>query len=132
MEAKKRRSEAYGRLAEATTPTAHPQMLFKLQDEVFAADVEVGVADMRLPWAHEDWMFRKFLATDPTITSPELTAAQQRLAEWRRQREQTYRQSRSQQHALEQLEREGAALVAARENAYRAAKARREPPRKSE
>ena len=53
MEAKKRRSETYGRLAEATLPTADPQTLFQLQDEVFAADVEVGVADMRLPWAHE-------------------------------------------------------------------------------
>jgi hypothetical protein len=131
MEAKKRRSEAYGRLAEATTPSADSKTLFKLQDEVFAADVEVGVADMRLPWANEDWGFRTFLATDPTITSPELTAAKQRLAEWRHQREETYRQSRSQQHALEQLDREAAALVAARESAYRAAKAAREPAKKS-
>jgi hypothetical protein len=132
MEAKKRRSEAYGRLAEATTPAADPKILFKLQDEVFATDVEVGVAEMRLPWAHEDWMFRTFLATDPTITSPELTAAKQRLTDWRRQREETYRQSRSQQHALEQLDREAAALVAARQSAYQAAKAAREQSKKKE
>ena len=126
MEAKKRRSEACGRLAEATTPTAAAKTLYQLQDEVFAAEVEVGVAEMRLPWAHEDWMFRKFVATDPTITSPELDAARQRLAEWRRQREETYRQSRRQQYGFEQLDRESKALLVARETSYLAAKAARE------
>jgi hypothetical protein len=132
MEAKKRRSEAYGRLAEATTPAADSKTLFQLQDEVFLADVEVGVAEMKLPWANEDWGYRTFLATDPTMTSPELTAAKERLAQWRRQREETYRQSRRQQHVLEQLDREHAALVAARQDAYLAAKAKREQSRKSQ
>ena len=64
--------------------------------------------------------------------SPILTAAKERLAKWRRQREETYRQSRNQQHALEQLDREAAALVAAREKAYQAAKAAWEARKKSE
>ena len=131
MEAKKCRSEAYGRLAEATTPNAEAKILFELQDEVFAADVEVGVAEMRLPWSHEDWMFRAYVATDPTITSPEYAAARQRLLEWRRQREETYRQSRRQQYAVEKLDRESKALVTARENAYRAAMAAREQAKKN-
>ncbi len=126
MEAKKRRSEAYGRLAEASTATADARTLHQLQDEMFALDIEVGVAEMRLPWAHEDWMFRKFLATDPMVTSPELAAAQQRLAGWRRQREEAYQQSRRQHYALERLDRESKTLLAARENAYRSAKAARE------
>ena len=75
MEAKKRRSEAYGRLAEATTPTADAKILYQLQDEVFAADVEVGVAEMRLPWAHEDWMYRTFLATEAGIDKSRLNVA---------------------------------------------------------
>lgn len=131
LEAKKRRSEAYGRLAEATTPTADPPTLFKLQDEVFAADVEVGVADMKYAWARADWDFRTWVATDPAITSPELTEAKGRLTAWRRQREHTYRESRGQQHALEQLDRESAALTAARESAYRAAKVARQPSQTS-
>lgn len=125
MEAKKRRSEAYGRLAEATTPAAEAQALFALQDAVFAADVQVGVAEMKLPWANEDWGYRKFLATDPEVASPELTAARERLAEWRRQREEAYRQSRQAQHAFEILERDATARVA-RESAYRAAKTARD------
>lgn len=127
LEAKKQRSEAYGRLAEATTPTAARETLLKLQDEVFALDVEVGVADMKYTWAREDCDFRTWVATDSSVASPELTAAKERLAKWRHQREQTYRQSRSQQHALEQLDRESANLMAAREKAYRRAKAAQKP-----
>lgn len=122
LEAKKRRSEAYGRLAEATTPAADSKTLFQLQDDVFALDVEVGVAEMKYNGAREDWDFRTWVATNPKVTSPELTAAQERLTECRHQREQTYRQSRNQQRALERLDREREALLKARENAYRAAK----------
>ncbi len=125
LEAKRRRSEAYGRLAEATTPAADDQILFKLQDEVFALDVEVGVADMKYGWAREDWDFHRWVVTDPKVISLELRAAQERLTEWRHQREQTYRQSRNEQHELERLDREREALLKARENAYRTAKAAR-------
>ncbi len=123
LEAKKNRSEAYGRLAEATTPTAEDQPLLKLQDEVFALDIEVGVADMKYGWAREDWDFRTWVATNPKISSPELTAAKERLAQCRQQVEEAYRQSRQQQHALDKLGPEGANLRAAREKAYRTAEA---------
>jgi hypothetical protein len=130
LEAKKRRSEAHGRLAEATVPGADSKTLFKLQDGVFAADVEVGVAEMKYNWSRADWEYRTWVGRDPTITSPELTAAKERLAEWRRQREEIYRQSRSRQHALEQLDRDGNGLLTARDSAYRTAKAAQEAPKK--
>jgi hypothetical protein len=123
IEAKKRRSEAYGRLADAATPAADPQALNRLQDEVFAADVEVQVADMKMNWAREDRDARRWVMTDPSVTSPELTEAKRRLADWRRQYEQTYRQSREVGHALEVQKRQYKELSAAPAEAYKAAKA---------
>jgi hypothetical protein len=131
LEAKKQRSEAYGRLAEETTPTADRKTLFRLQDEAFAFDVEVWVADMKYAWAREDWDFRTWVATDPRVASPELAATKEHLAEWRRQREAAYRQSRSRQHVVEQLDREHDNLISARERAYRTAKAARGSSRNS-
>lgn len=128
LETKKQRSEAYGRLAEATTPSAERQTLLKLQDEVFALDVEVGVADMKYSWAREDWDFHTWVATDTNVVSGELIAAKERLAQWRQQAEETYRQSRRQQHALDRLNGEREILLGAREKAYRAAKAAQKPP----
>ena len=123
IEAKKRRSEAYGRLADATTPTADQPTLYRLQDEVFAADVEVQVADMKLGWSREDLSARVYVLTDPSLSSPELIEAKARIAEWRRQREELLRQSRKIAHLLELQPREYTALVEARDKAYQSAKA---------
>jgi hypothetical protein len=126
IEAKKQRSEAYGRLADAATPAAEPQALARLQDEVYALDVEVQVADMKRVWANEDRGVRQYVMTDASVSSPALTAAKQRLAEWRQKYEETYRQWREREHALEQQKRQSAEVLEARNLAYRAAKAARD------
>ena len=123
MEAKKRRCEANGRLADAMTPTADPQLLLKLQDEVFATETEVQVADMKVGWSREDLEARVYVLPDHTVASPDLTAAKERLVELRRQREDLLRQSRTITHSMEQQPRQYAAIIDARNKAYRVAKA---------
>lgn len=126
MEAKKRRSEAYGRLADAALPGADPHQLARMQDEVDALDVEVQVADLKRNWAEQDRMYRLYVATDPKITSPALTAAQQQLAQWRQKYEVSYRQSRQAEHALEVQKRQATEIFEARTTAYKEAKAAQE------
>ncbi len=101
MEARRRLSEVYGRLAEATTPEADPQLLSKLEDEAFAARVEVEIAEMRMNWETEDggWPMR-----DPVIWSPELIAAQNRLVENRTQQEARRRAMLAAQHEFDEGE----------------------------
>lgn len=129
IETKKLRSEAYGRLADAAAPGADERALAALQDEVSAADVEVQVATMKLDWAGEDRNVRLWVAPDATVTSPEYTAAKQRLQEWRRKYERTYRQNRGIEHALEAQKRQYKELFEARSEAYKAAKAARDAKR---
>jgi hypothetical protein len=122
MEAKKLRSEAYGRLADATTPTADAQTIYKCQDDVFAADVEVQVADKKMAWAIQDLVNRKWVMLDATVSSPDLTAAQEGLAKWRQEYEATYRRSRMEAQALVVQDRHYLELVDAVKKAYQAAK----------
>ena len=107
MEAKKRLSEACGRVAEAYVPDVNPQLIFKLEDEVFAAQLEVEVAEMKMTWAAED---RSYAMRD-AVASPEFTAAQQRLDEHRQQRENMFRQYRKQQREVERFDRSNTALI---------------------
>ncbi len=123
MEAKKQRSEAYGRLADAAKPGADPQQLARMQDEIYSLDVEVQVADLKRIWADQDRMYRLYVATDVKISSPALSAANQNLADWRQKYEETYRQLREREHALELLKRRDNAISEARTTAYRQAKA---------
>lgn len=122
MEAKKRLSEACGRVAEAITPDANLQEIPALEDQVFAAQVEVEVADMKMNWSAEDhsWAMRD------AVSSPELSAAQQRLDEFRRQREAMFRQIRQQQRALEKYDRGNNALVGERDRQAELARQARE------
>jgi len=132
IEAKKLRSEAYGRLADAARPGADWQALCNLQDEVFADDVEVQVADMKMGWARADRDTRLWVTPDASVTSPQLTAAKQRLEQWRARYEQTYRQSREIEHALEVQRREYNNLLDARSEAYKTAKANRDAAKQSQ
>jgi hypothetical protein len=130
IEAKKRRSEAYGRLADAALPGADPHELAHMQDEVDALDVEVQVADLKRNWAEQDRMYRLYVATDPKITSSALTAAQQQLTQWRQKYEEAYRRSREAEHALELQKRQANEISEARTTAYKEAKAAQEAAQK--
>jgi hypothetical protein len=123
MEAKKRRSEAYGRLADATLPTADRQTLFKLKDETDDADVEVAVAEMKRDWARDDRSARMYIMNDPSVSSPQLTVALTRVQEWRRQYEDTYRQGRRLQLELERQKRCYDDVISARNKSFNEAKA---------
>lgn len=123
IEAKKRRSEAYGRLADAALPDADPKELARMQDEIYTLDVEVQVADLKRVWAEQDRMYRLYVATDASITSAAFETAKQKLADWRVKYEETYRQLRDREHALELLKRQESEISEARNTTYRQAKA---------
>lgn len=123
MEAKKRRCEANGRVADALTPTADPDLIAKLQDEVFVAETEVQVAEMKVNWDREDLNAHAYVMPDHSVSSPDLTAAKERIAAWRQQREQLLRQNRKVMQAMEQQPRQYNALIEARNKAYQEAKA---------
>jgi len=131
LETKKRRSEAYGRLADAALPGVDPQQLTPLRDEVYRLDVEVQIADLKRVWAEQDRMYRLYVATNPKISSPTLTAANQRLADWRQKYEETYRQLREKEHALEAHKRQETEVSEARNIAYKEAKAAEDAAKKS-
>jgi hypothetical protein len=122
MEAKKRVSEAYGKLAEATVPGADAQLIVKLEEEVSAARLEVDVAEMKANWMQEDqsWAMRD------AVSSPGLTAAQQKLNEYRKEREATYRKIRQAQRELERYDRQNGALLTERDRQAELARQARE------
>lgn len=102
LEARKRLAEAYGCLADATTPTADAQTLVTLKNQVWDLETEVDLAMMKLNWARDDrpgWTTTIIASANIT---PELKLAKQHLDDWRRQYEQTYRQKRACEIALEQ------------------------------
>ena len=100
-----RRSEAFGRLADATTPDAETALIYRLKDEVDALDVEVSIADLEMNWAREDRYARMYIVKDPAVSSPRLTEAFKSLSEWRRHYEETFRKSRLAQLELEREKR---------------------------
>ncbi len=123
MEVKKRRSEAFGRLADATTPNADPSQIYKLKDEVDACDVEVSIADLKMGWAREDRYARMYILNDPKISSDRLSIAFQKLTDWRTRYEETFRQSHRAQHELEREKRNYEALINERNESFNAARA---------
>jgi len=105
MEAKKRLSEAYGRLADATIPKVETQTLFKLKDQIWDVETEMEVANMKLIWARDDRPGWTTNVIAPSNITPELQLAKQRVAEWRQQYEQSYRQKRASELAMEKQRR---------------------------
>lgn len=122
MEAKKRVSEGWGKLADAAVPDADPQILARMEDDVAAARWEVEVAELRANWMAEDrsWALRD------AVSSPGLTAAQQRLDEYRKQRETMLRKVRREQRELDKYDRLNGPLLRERDTQAELARQARE------
>jgi hypothetical protein len=124
MEAQKKVVAACARVAEAIVPGVDPETIHKLEDAVFAAQLEVEVANMHATWEAEDnsWAMRD------AVSSPALTAAQQTLNEHRKQREILFRAYRMEQHEVEKFDRANAGLIQERDKQAELARQQRDHP----